>query len=198
VAIVVPVTVAWWFSRMISIGNFDYIRHPIMRHLIEYWLQMSDEPGAMPPKQKLDPLNFPTALSYVWLVRRETGEPGDGEGVTKFRYLLAGESINTVAGFSYAKKFLAELFDAEMAIYMARRFTRMCDTPAVCHDIGRIYTYTEKSGQGERLMMPLAGKNGAVEFIFGCTNYDWDQIMRTPEQPSDGHVTTFTDLPNLE
>ena len=152
----------------------------------------------MPLRKKLDPLNFPSALPYVWLVQRDIGEPNDKEGVTKFRYRLAGEIINMVPEKSYAKKTLAEIFDAELAIYMARKFSRVCDTPAVCHDIGCIYRYTEKSGQGERLMMPLAGKNGTAEFVFGCTVYDWSGIKKPPEQLTDGYVTTYTDLPKVE
>jgi len=46
-------------------------------------------------------------------------------------------------------------------------------------------------------MMPLAGNAGTAEFVFGCTIYDWDMVMRDPEQLDGTYVTTFTDLPRM-
>jgi hypothetical protein len=180
---------------MIPIEKFAHIEHPILRRLLSYWLELTPTGGRLPDRDSLDPLNFPWALPYVWLVERQAGDAGDSIGTTKFRYVLAGEKINTVPGVSYARKTLAELFDDKLAAYLARKLNHVCATPAICHDAGRIYKYTEKSGQGERLMLPLAGDSGRAEYVFGCTIYTWDKVLTAPADVHEGYVTTFTELP---
>jgi len=181
---------------MISIDDFTHIEHAILRRLLSHWLDLTPAGRQIPDRDLLDPINFPWALPYVWLVERQAGDPGDRIGTTKFRYLLAGEKINTVPGKSYARKTLAQLFDDELATYMARKLTDVCVSPAVCHDSGRIYKYTEKSGHGERLMLPLAGNGERAKYVFGCTVYTWDKVLKAPADIDEGYVTTFTELPS--
>ena len=169
-----------------DMAEFDFVRDDILRRVMAYWIGIRDG-KRVPQRSRLDPVEIPFALSKIWLMRRDrvTGE---------FIYILAGEDIQNIYQKSLAGKALDEVFAKSLASKLRQKFTQVCDTPSIVCDIGPVYTYTDKPGHGERLMLPLADEQGWNAFLLGCTVYDWRGVIRPAAATDVTYETIYTVL----
>ncbi|MBT7760860.1 MAG: PAS domain-containing protein [Rhodospirillaceae bacterium] len=168
---------------MSDLSPIDHIKNEGLRKLLVYWLDLRNG-ASVPKRSQLDPIAIPWALAEIWLMQLD-------HDVGRFRFRLAGESVQTIFEQNLSGKTHQNLLDEEVAGIVEGKLTRVCSEPAICHEVGPIYTNTNRPGDGERLIMPLATDDGRNEFILGCTFYDWFGYVEPAGGPSVGYTTTF-------
>jgi hypothetical protein len=138
----------------------------LIRELAAYWLSLAEAAGGVPARQAIDPLALSApVLPRIWLVDDE----GDAAG---FRFRLAGEAINTAFGRPVRRQPIAALFSDRLREHVVARFRRVVDEACACHCVGMVYVENERTGWGERLILPLTDGTGRVCHLVGLTDTD--------------------------
>lgn len=157
-----------------------------MFRLLDHWEKIRGG-NQVPPRSALDPSDIHWALSAIWLMRFEPESK-------QFRYRLAGEDVQAIFSVSLAGKTFHDFLEQELADFLVEKFRRVIEEPAICHDIGPIYVNSDKQGEGERLVLPLAGKSGQCEYLLGYTAYNWDGLIKARRSDGVQYSTTFTPI----
>ena len=88
--------------------------------------------------------------------------------------------------------------DEESAKVVDAKFHQVCHEPCITHDIGPVFTKTDRPGLGERLILPLTanddGKGSGGRFVLGCTIYDWLGFTEVPKDAEIAYRTTSIGL----
>ncbi len=170
--------------------NQRRIQNPKLLRFLRHWCKLRGS-NPVPSRRDLDPIEIPWALPNIWLMRYER-EAG------RFRYRLAGEAVQDILDTSLANKTFHDFLRKEHADFLVKKFMRVIEDPAICHDTGPVYVDTDKQGNGERLVLPLANDDHECEYLLGITIYDWDGLIR--ERTSDGvrYETTYTPVADVD
>ncbi|HEX6958821.1 MAG TPA: PAS domain-containing protein [Ferrovibrio sp.] len=138
-----------------------------MRELAEYWFARRDGTG-VPPREAINPLDFPRLLPNVGLLDRVLAE--DGSGSERFRIRLAGEEITYAVGRPLAGYFLDEVQPdryrefAALLIRLAVERRRPVYSSSLFHDAGNIV-----NGLTHTLLMPLHRQESVEpDMLFVC------------------------------
>ena len=100
---------------MADLSKFEHVEHEKLRRLLAYWLDLRGD-NAVPLRSQLDPIAIPWVLSYIWLMQLD-------REVDRFRYRLAGESIQDMYDQNLTGKTIFDLMDEEIAKLSMRSFT---------------------------------------------------------------------------
>jgi hypothetical protein len=171
---------------MPDLSKFEHVKHDKLRRLLAYWLDLRGD-KLVPRRAQLDPIAIPWALSHIWLLQLDLT-------VDRFRYRLAGESVQGIYEQNISGKTIFDLMDEDNAGIVDAKFHQICHEPCICHDIGPVYTKTDRPGLGERVILPLATDEGQNEFILGCTIYDWRGYLDPSKDPAIAYTTTFVPI----
>jgi len=127
----------------------------------------------MPSWAQLRPSRIAASLPIIWTFKYDRAK-GDFIG------RLAGERITQGFGRSFRGLRLDALHGPETFATAHARMARVVDEPALYHSHGLMFRQRERSGNGERIMLPLAsdgvtpdGLLGAsvVDYVFADPNY---------------------------
>lgn len=135
-----------------------------LKALYAYWLALAKEAGGLPAVQSFDPLRLPRVLANIWILEVA---PENG----RFRMRLAGEDINAVYGRSIAGRYFADLFAPTEIDLIITRYRRALGEPAIFTARGAIYAAAGRLTDGERLCLPMLGRNGVTNTLLGATVY---------------------------
>lgn len=119
----------------------------------------------LPQRRDITPeaLHAYRLLPVVWLVDRTPDRD--------FRYRLAGEDINAVFDRSLRGRLLDEIYRGDVAARIRARWNRLLDRREAGFSTGRIYAQVSSFSIGQRLILPLAGEDGAPAGLIGVTAY---------------------------
>jgi hypothetical protein len=99
---------------MADLSKFEHVKHQDLRRLLDHWLELRD--GAMVPRRaQLDPIAIPWALSHIWLLQLDLT-------VDRFRYRLAGESVQGIYEQNISGKTIFDLMDEDNAGIVDAKF----------------------------------------------------------------------------
>lgn len=147
-----------------------------LRLLYEHWLDLAEAADGLPPVQRFDPLHLPKLLPNMWILEVEAA-------TRRFRMRLTGENINAIYGRSIAGQYFRDVFQPDDAEIIAARYARALSEPAVFHASGSVYAAGGNLTVGERLGLPMLGRDGGTRILLGATLYGHridDQVALRP------------------
>lgn len=152
----------------IHIAGLDIASVPIvapeLRALFDYWVELAEAASGLPPVSAFDPVRVPGLLSNIWIVEV------DAES-RRLRIRLAGESINAIYRRGIGGRFLAELCTPQELPEVVARYRRAIVEPAAFHTAGYVYKAAGQYCLGERLALPMIGRDGRTSTVIGATIY---------------------------
>ena len=140
------------------------LQDPGLRLLYDYWLTLADEDTGLPSVQRFDPLYLPKLLPNVWILEVEPA-------THRFRMRLTGENINAIYGRSIAGLYFKEVFQPGDVEIIVARYTRALTEPSIFHASGMVYAAGGSLTVGERLGLPMLGREGRTNTLLGATVY---------------------------
>jgi hypothetical protein len=140
------------------------IQDPGLRLLYDYWRDLAKAGDGLPSVQRFDPLHLPKLLPNVWIVEVEPA-------TRRFRMRLTGENINAIYGRSIAGLYFQDVFQPGDVEIIVARYTRALSEPAIFHASGSVYAAGGNLTVGERLGLPMLGREGRTNTLLGATVY---------------------------
>lgn len=140
------------------------LQDPGLRLLLDTWLTLADGDKGLPSVQRFDPLHLPKLLPNVWIIEVEPA-------TRRFRMRLAGENINAIYGRSIAGLYFQDVFQPGDVEIIVARYSRALSEPAVFHAGGSVYAAGGSLTVGERLGLPMLGREGRTSTLLGATVY---------------------------
>jgi hypothetical protein len=140
------------------------IQDPGLRLLYDYWLDLAKAGDGLPSVQRFDPLHLPKLLPNVWIIEVEPA-------TRRFRMRLTGENINAIYGRSIAGLYFQDVFQPGDVEIIVARYSRALTEPAVFHASGSVYAAGGNLTVGERLGLPMLGREGRTNTLLGATVY---------------------------
>src|SRR5262245_46339721 len=135
-----------------------------LRLLYDHWLELAEAADGLPPVQRFDPLHLPKLLPNMWILEVEAA-------TRRFRMRLTGENINAIYGRSIAGQYFKDVFQPDDAEIIAARYARALREPAIFHANGSVYAAGGNLTVGERLGLPMVGREGRTNTLLGATVY---------------------------
>jgi hypothetical protein len=148
------------------------IEAPALRTVVLHW-QDARSHNVMPAWRDIDPTAIKQQLEIIWSWKYD-------RAADCFTGRLAGERIYRIFGRSLRRKPMAEFFSANVYQRVFARNKRVVTEPVLFHGIGRVFHLGNRSGHGERIILPLAedGVNG--DGILGATVYELTAPLDEP------------------
>lgn len=140
------------------------LQDPGLRLLYEHWFDLAAAADGIPPVQGFDPLHLPRLLPNIWILEVEPA-------TRRFRMRLAGENINAIYGRSIAGLYFNDVFQPGDVEIIVARYSRALRDPAVFHASGSVYAAGGSLTVGERLGLPMLGREGGTNTLLGATVY---------------------------
>jgi hypothetical protein len=163
-------------DKILQIETPPTIADAGLRALYEYWLTLGLQAGGLPALEQFDAMHLPRLLPNIWVIEVD---PESG----RFRMRLAGESINAIYRRSIGRKFFAEIFEPGDLPTIVSRYRRALTEPAIFCAKGHVYVAAGHYCRGERLGLPMLGRDGDTRILLGATLYGHrvdDQIALRP------------------
>jgi len=135
-----------------------------LRSLYEYWQRLAANAAGLPALPSFDPLQLPRLLPNVWIVEVEPA-------THRFRMRLTGESINAIYGRNIAGLYFREVSAPADFDRIVRRYSTALGEPAIYHAGESVYAAGGLLSVGERLGLPMVGRSGRTDTLFGATTY---------------------------
>ena len=160
-----------------DLSAFDHVGDPRLRRFLSHYLDLRNG-RQIPYRNQISPLDFPDLLGIVFLY--------EFDPVSQDFYIrLAGDHVARMLRTARAGSKLSEVFPPDAFPIVLERYRRICLTPCVMHNIGRVFHNLGGTGTGERIAMPLLGDDGEPAFFLGATTYslDPDPAHDTDETP---------------
>ena len=147
------------------------LQDPGLRSLYDSWLTLAHGDNGLPSVQRFDPLHLPRLLPNVWIIEVEPA-------TRRFRMRLTGENINAIYVRSIAGLYFQEVFQPGDVEIIVARYSRALSEPAIFHASGSVYAAGGNLTVGERLGLPMLGREGQTNTLLGATVYrrSLDQI----------------------
>jgi hypothetical protein len=147
-----------------EVGTQPDLENAGLRSLYDYWCALGVAAGGLPSLQSFDPLSLPRLLPNMWIleVESETG---------RFRMRLTGENINAIYGRSIAGQYFREVFEPSDLDTIIKRYSQALGEPAIFHASGSVYAAGGSLTVGERLGLPMLGREGRSNTLLGATVY---------------------------
>ncbi len=140
------------------------LQDPGLRLLYDYWRDLAEAGNGLPSVQSFDPLHLPRLLPNVWIIEVEPA-------TRRFRMRLAGENINAIYGRSIAGLYFEDVFQPGDVEIIVARYSRALTEPAIFHASGSVYAAGGSLTVGERLGLPMLGREGRTNTLLGATVY---------------------------
>jgi hypothetical protein len=139
------------------------ITEPALLEIAAYWDKVC---GArrMPAWRDIDAYALAPHLPIIWTWRYDLARE-------TFVGRLAGEEINAMLGVSIRGKTIEECFSPDVVAVVRQRYRAVMDGPAFMFSYGKVFANAGRSGQGERIVLPLADDGVHPDGVLGATVY---------------------------
>lgn len=145
-------------------GFSGRIVQPPVRNVFRYWAGLGTG-GSPPSVRDLDPCALdPEILPWLFLFRREAD--------TQFRCLLSGTEIRQVDGYDSTGARLGDLFWARSGRQHVDLFEEVVRSALPLYYTGERVTAPDSMRAFASLLLPLAGRNGQIDHVFGVLHVD--------------------------
>jgi hypothetical protein len=138
---------------------------PSHRLMVQHWLDLYAAAGnRVPFWRKLDPLQFPSALSDIWIVERRD----DG----RLYFHLVGQNLVEWYGYSPKGKSMEEVYPPAMVPLINALSHGVLGKPAINYQ--KAFSLTPHWSVAipmERIAMPLADEQGRLRWVAGITTF---------------------------
>lgn len=151
-------------SAQFEVETAPPLEHAGLRALYAYWLELARQADGLPGIQAFDPLHLPKLLPHIWILEVDPESH-------RLRMRLAGESINAIYGRNVGGNFFADVFVPEDVPDLVERYRRTLGPPAIYRSTGRVYAAEGRYSMGERVGLPMIGRDGATSTVIGGTVY---------------------------
>lgn len=153
-----------------------------LRALYDYWRVLGHQAGGLPAIAQFDAMHLPRLLPNIWLIEVEPES-------RRFRMRLAGENINAIYRRNIGRKYFTDIFEPRDLPAMIDRYRRALVEPAIFCAKGHVYAAAGHYCIGERLGLPMLGRDGGTRILLGATVYghrDDDRVALRPagDEPS--------------
>lgn len=126
----------------------DAITSPDLRAVAAHWATARGE-RVMPAWEDIRPASIAAQLKQIWAYK---SDPETGRFVAR----LAGDKIVRGLRHSFRGVQLEDLHPAAAVPLIHRTMTRVVQEPALYHLKGILFRQKDRTGTGERIMLPLA------------------------------------------
>ena len=110
----------------------------------------------------------------------------------RFRMRLAGENINAIYRRNIGGQYFNDVFEPSEVDLVVARYTRALTEPAIVRSIGAVYSAAGRFSLGERLALPMLGRSGLTDTIFGITVYEERMIDASHVHVMGGEPTFYS------
>jgi hypothetical protein len=139
------------------------ITEPALREIAAHWDAVRGD-RRMPAWRDIDAYALAPHLPIIWSWRYDI--------IRKtFIGRLAGEEINAMLGVSIRGKTIEECFAPDVAAVVRQRYQAVMDGPAFMFSYGKVFASAGRTGQGERIVVPLAEDGVRPDGVLGATVY---------------------------
>jgi hypothetical protein len=142
----------------------SWITEPGLKQVATHWHEVC-RGRAMPSWSDLNPARMAANLSNVWSFRYDAA-------ADEFYGRLVGESIARHIGKDFRGLKLAESYPADAVGWVRRIFKRVVGEPALYGHHGVMYRQLERSGSGERIILPLSSDGRTADGLLGATMFE--------------------------
>ncbi len=145
-----------------NFGAFESgIRSPALQAVAAHWHAVRGN-RAMPSWSDLKPSRIAAYLSNVWSFRYDFG-------ADDFFGRLVGECIGRHIGKDFRGLRLADAYPPDAIGWARGVFRRVAREPALYAYAGAMFTQMDRSGEGERIILPLSSDGKTADGILGAT-----------------------------
>lgn len=149
-----------------KIENFlNAIVSPALRAVAAHWDAVRGD-RMMPSWQQLRPSHIAAQLPIIWVYRYD-------RGTQQFTGRLAGDRIARSFGKSFRGIRLEDLHPPEFLPQIYAHMNRLVEEPALYHCAGTLFRQRERTGVGERIVLPLAGDGVHADGVLGASDYEY-------------------------
>jgi len=144
------------------------ITSPELRTIVLHWRSAAGG-GQMPSWEQIRPARIAKQLPIVWVYKydRATG---------RFVGRLAGDKINQIVGRNVCGLPLEKVFQHEGLNWVHRTLKRVAEEPAIYYGTGFVFKWLNRSGTGERIVLPLSSDGIVANGVLGATEYHYPRI----------------------
>lgn len=140
------------------------IEAPALRDIARHWNESRGD-RRMPGWQDIDPLKIAPYLPIVWSWRYDRSSE-------RFVGRLIGQTVADLFGKSIRGVRMEDFFQGKLYDAVYSRCHRVVSEPCFSRDHGNIFSYRDRLGFGERIMLPLAADGIHADGVFGATAFD--------------------------
>lgn len=138
---------------------------PSHRLMVQHWFDLYAAAGnRVPCYRALDPLQFPSALSDIWIVQRRDDE--------RLYFHLVGQSLVDWYGYSPKGKSMEEVYPPAMVPLINALSHNILGKPAIYYQ--KAYSLTPHWSVAipmERTALPLTDEQGRLRWVAGVTTF---------------------------
>jgi len=144
---------------------------PALRAVAAHWDAARGD-RMMPSWQQLRPSHIAAQLPIVWVYKYDRQRQ-------EFVGRLAGDRITRNCGKNFRGIRLEELHSPELLPRMYALMSRVVQEPAFYSSSGKLFRQRERTGVGERIILPLAGDGIHGDGLIGASDYEY--ILANPD-----------------
>ena len=138
---------------------------PALLAVADHWNAARGD-RVMPSWQDLRPSRIAAQLPIVWVYKYD-------RQTQQFTGRLAGDRITRYCGKNFRGIQLEELHPPEILPRAYAHMKRLVEEPALYHCAGTLFRQRERTGVGERIILPLAGDGVHADGVIGASDYDY-------------------------
>jgi hypothetical protein len=139
------------------------ITDPALIAVAAHWNEARSD-RLMPAWRDIDPAAIREHLPMVWSWRWDAA-------LGTFIGRLAGEEIIAVLGKNTRGKSIEEVFRPDAQAVVLARYKRVMSDPVLMHSSGKVFLLSGGTGDGERIVLPLAADGRHGDGVIGATVY---------------------------
>jgi hypothetical protein len=138
---------------------------PALRAVADHWATARGD-RVMPSWEQLQPARIAAQLPIIWVYKydRQTRE---------FLGRLAGDRISRYYGKNFRGLRLSDLHPPDRLPRMAAIMNRIVEEPALYSSSGVLFRQGDRTGTGERIILPLAGDGLHGDGVIGASDFDY-------------------------
>ena len=144
---------------------FQALTSPSLRAMVAHW-GAARGARAMPSWQQLSPARMARQLPIIWVYKY------DAAG-SHFTGRLAGDVITRGFAKSFRGTRLEDLHPATTLPTVHAYMTRVVREPSLYMCRGVLFRQADRTGSGERIMLPLAGDGVHGDGVLGASDYHY-------------------------
>jgi hypothetical protein len=164
----------------VSFAAFEEsIESQSLKRVARHWRELCGS-RIMPGWNDLRLMEIEKLMPVIWAYRYD-------HATDKFVGLAAGVNIEQIFGKSFAGTPMEQLYPSKDYPRLFARAKRVTCTPEFYRGVGMVFNHLDHSGNGERIMLPLATDGVHGDAVLGATVYEFflgERVEKVPEMDS--------------